>query len=112
MIKANPSCGQVLMEDIIGAIKSVVCNRVTLYIWHVCILFAFRPNTILVTIMLANNETGVVQVNELLCILYLKILLFQPVKEISSALATLRKEQKHTYPFLHTDSAQVYMMYR
>lgn len=69
VIKADPSCGHVLVEDIIGAIK---------------------PNTILVTVMLANNETGVVQ----------------PVKEISSALAALRKEQKCTYPFLHTDSAQ------
>ena len=55
---------------------------------------ALRPNTVLVSIMLANNETGVIQ----------------PVKKIASAVRRWKKDNavvnEHKI-FIHTDAAQV-----
>lgn len=66
VIKANPGCGHVLVEDVVGAIKLVLLLY-TCVCMHVCVSLISRPNTILVTIMLANNETGVLQVYSVLC---------------------------------------------
>ena len=52
------------------------------------ILSAVREDTILITLMLANNETGVLQ----------------PVREIGDALVTMRESGRHI--FLHTDAVQ------
>ncbi|KAK2172120.1 hypothetical protein NP493_991g00096 [Ridgeia piscesae] len=54
------------------------------------VLDALRPNTILVTVMLANNETGVIQ----------------PVGEIARKLSTYSRSKFHTKVFLHTDASQ------
>ncbi|KFM65005.1 Selenocysteine lyase, partial [Stegodyphus mimosarum] len=57
------------------------------------IVNAVRPNTCLITVMLANNETGIIQ----------------PVSLIRSRLKTLKRSKVHNaLPtiFLHTDAAQ------
>ena len=51
------------------------------------VLEAVRPNTVLVSVMLANNETGVVQ----------------PVGEVVEG---LRRAEKGRRIFVHTDAAQ------
>jgi cysteine desulfurase len=60
------------------------------------VLRAVRPTTALVSIMAANNETGVVN----------------NVVEIASKLRSLRKHMKSTYPIFHTDAAQTFGKYR
>lgn len=58
------------------------------------VVSALRLNTILVSIMLANNETGVIQ----------------PVKKIASAVRKwLRDMGNKSKVFIHTDAAQVYL---
>ena len=61
--------GVVNVEDVIGAI---------------------RPDTVLISIMYANNEIGVIE----------------PIAEIGRALLQYRKEHKTLYPFFHTDACQ------
>lgn len=51
---------------------------------------ALTPNTILISIMMANNEIGTIQ----------------PIADLGRALLTWRKEQKTFYPFFHSDACQ------
>jgi cysteine desulfurase len=51
---------------------------------------ALRPDTILVSIMLANNEIGTIQ----------------PIREIADLLARVRADRRQPYPYLHTDAVQ------
>ncbi|XP_068447595.1 selenocysteine lyase [Clinocottus analis] len=54
------------------------------------VIAAVRPNTCLISIMLANNETGVIM----------------PVPEISQRIKCLNKQQERLRILLHTDAAQ------
>uniref|UniRef100_A0A8C2XCE4 Selenocysteine lyase n=1 Tax=Cyclopterus lumpus TaxID=8103 RepID=A0A8C2XCE4_CYCLU len=54
------------------------------------VIAALRPNTCLVSIMLANNETGVIM----------------PIPEISQRIKCLNKQQERLRVLLHTDAAQ------
>ncbi|XP_071109913.1 selenocysteine lyase-like [Haliotis cracherodii] len=55
------------------------------------VLSAVRPNTVMVTVMLANNETGVIQ----------------PISEIFSQVRSLKRQTGETSKILlHTDAAQ------
>jgi len=54
------------------------------------ILKALRPDTVLVSIMYANNEIGTIQ----------------PIAEIGRAILKWRKEQKTPYPYFHSDACQ------
>lgn len=51
---------------------------------------ALKPNTVLVTIMTANNEIGTIE----------------PIADIGRALLAWRKAQKTVYPYFHTDACQ------
>ncbi len=51
---------------------------------------AVRPDTILITLMLANNEIGTIQ----------------PIREIAELLRRVRAERRQPYPYLHTDAVQ------
>jgi cysteine desulfurase len=51
---------------------------------------ALRTDTVLVTIMYANNEVGVIQ----------------PIHEIAKAIRAFRKENASEYPYFHTDACQ------
>lgn len=51
---------------------------------------ALKPNTVLVTIMMANNEIGTIE----------------PIADIGRILLTWRKEHKTAYPYFHTDACQ------
>jgi cysteine desulfurase len=51
---------------------------------------ALKPNTVLVTIMTANNEIGTIE----------------PIADIGRRLLAWRKEQKTPYPYFHTDACQ------
>ena len=51
---------------------------------------ALKPNTVLVSIMLANNEIGTIQ----------------PIADIGRALLAWRKTQGTAYPFFHSDACQ------
>ncbi|KAL8600025.1 hypothetical protein ACOMHN_057794 [Nucella lapillus] len=65
-VPVSPKSGRVEVEDVLSAL---------------------RPNTVMITIMLANNESGVIQ----------------PVAEISEK---IRQKSKHQHVLLHTDAAQ------
>ncbi|MDP3935154.1 MAG: cysteine desulfurase family protein [Candidatus Giovannonibacteria bacterium] len=52
---------------------------------------ALRPETILVSIMYANNEIGTIQ----------------PIAEIGKIIREFKKENKSGYPYFHTDACQV-----
>lgn len=54
------------------------------------IIRAIRPDTVLISIMYANNEMGAIQ----------------PIAEIGRKLLQYRKENKTVYPFFHTDACQ------
>lgn len=54
------------------------------------VLAAVKPSTVLVTVMLANNEIGTIQ----------------PVGEIARLLKAKRAELGSDYPYLHTDASQ------
>lgn len=51
---------------------------------------AIKPNTVLVTIMMANNEIGTIQ----------------PIADIGRMLLAYRKEQKSAWPYFHSDACQ------
>ena len=51
---------------------------------------SIRPDTILVSVMYANNEIGTVQ----------------PIREIGNVIQKYRQEQKHSWPVFHTDACQ------
>ncbi|XP_013383385.1 selenocysteine lyase isoform X2 [Lingula anatina] len=69
-VPVSKDTGQIVPEDVIAAIK---------------------PNTVLVSVMLANNETGIIQ----------------PIAEISERLRTIKRGDGETSRiFLHTDAAQ------
>lgn len=54
------------------------------------VVAAIRPDTTLVTVMLANNEIGTIA----------------PVREIGSLIRKNREARKSIYPFFHTDACQ------
>lgn len=54
------------------------------------VIKAVRPDTVLISIMYANNEIGAIQ----------------PIAEIGRKLLQYRKENKTAYPFFHTDACQ------
>lgn len=54
------------------------------------VLAALRPDTVLVSVMYANNEIGTVQ----------------PIADIGRQIFRYRKENKTIYPFFHTDACQ------
>lgn len=54
------------------------------------VIEAIRPNTILISVMYANNEIGVIQ----------------PIEEIAKAIGNFRKENNSVYPLFHTDAVQ------
>lgn len=71
IVKANPKTGAVDEEEVVSAL---------------------RPNTVLVSVMLANNETGVIQ----------------PVAKITKAVRRWQREMGgKNKVFIHTDAAQV-----
>ena len=73
---------------------SVVCaSPVSGAVDEETVVAALRPNTALVSVMLANNETGVIQ----------------PVRKIAKAVRRWQRETggKETKVFIHTDAAQV-----
>ena len=71
VVKANPTTGAVDDQEVVSAL---------------------RPNTILVSIMLANNETGVIQ----------------PVEKIAGSVRRWQREiGGKNKVFVHTDAAQV-----
>lgn len=51
---------------------------------------SIKPETVLVSVMYANNEIGVVQ----------------PIHEIAKVIRAFRKEQNSEYPYFHTDACQ------
>lgn len=51
---------------------------------------ALKPETVLVSIMYANNEVGVIQ----------------PIHDIGKVIRAFKKEQKSEYPLFHTDASQ------
>jgi cysteine desulfurase len=51
---------------------------------------ALRPDTILITVMLANNEIGTLQ----------------PIAEIGQLVKQIRAERRQKHPYLHTDAVQ------
>ena len=60
------------------------------------VIAALRPNTVLVSIMLANNETGVIQ----------------PVGKIASTVRRWHRDMGNKNKlFIHTDAAQVYSVH-
>lgn len=54
------------------------------------VMAAIRPDTILVSVMYANNEIGTIQ----------------PISEIGNAVQKLRAAEKKTFPVFHTDACQ------
>jgi len=54
------------------------------------ILAAVRPDTVLVSLHLANNEIGVIQ----------------PIRDIARVLRAYRQEKGSVYPYIHTDACQ------
>ncbi len=54
------------------------------------VIKAIRPDTVLVTIMYANNEIGTIE----------------PIAEIGKELLKYRREHKTAYPYFHTDACQ------
>ncbi len=54
------------------------------------IIKAIRPDTVLISIMYANNEIGTIE----------------PIAEIGRKLLQYRKEKNSVYPFFHTDACQ------
>lgn len=54
------------------------------------ILSSIKPNTVLVSIMLANNEIGTIE----------------PISKISRLVAEYKKKNDTIYPFVHTDASQ------
>jgi len=54
------------------------------------VMHALRPDTVLISLHLANNELGVVQ----------------PIRDIARAVRTIRDERGSPYPYLHCDACQ------
>lgn len=52
---------------------------------------AFKENTVLVSVMFANNEIGTIQ----------------PIKEIGRAIKDWQQKHNSTFPYFHTDACQV-----
>ena len=70
------------------------------------IMKAIQPNTILVTVMLANNETGAIQVSIVIC-LNIILLVYLPVREICEAIGKYNEVHSPSRVLVHTDAAQV-----
>lgn len=71
-------------------VTSVPVSRVTACVEVEDIIAAVRPNTCLISVMLANNETGVIM----------------PLHEICQRVKTLNKQRERFRILLHTDAAQ------
>ncbi|XP_008405925.1 selenocysteine lyase [Poecilia reticulata] len=71
-------------------VTCVPVSKVTARVEVEDIIAAVRPNTCLVSVMLANNETGVVM----------------PIPEICQRVKSLNKQQERLRILLHTDAAQ------
>ncbi|XP_041861924.1 selenocysteine lyase [Melanotaenia boesemani] len=68
----------------------VPVSKVTARVEVEDIVAAVRPNTCLISVMLANNETGVIM----------------PIQEICQRIKSLNKQQERLRILLHTDAAQ------
>ncbi len=53
---------------------------------------ALRPETVLVSVMMANNEIGTIQ----------------PIREIAKTIRHFKKETGSAYPYFHTDACQAF----
>lgn len=71
-------------------VTCVPVSKVTARVEVEDIIAAVRPNTCLVSVMLANNETGVIM----------------PIQEICQRIKSLNKQQERLRILLHTDAAQ------
>lgn len=79
-----------LQKDGRADVTFVPVSKVTARVEVDDIIAAVRPNTCLITIMLANNETGVIM----------------PVQEICQRIRSLNKQRERLRILLHTDAAQ------
>ncbi|XP_054644911.1 selenocysteine lyase isoform X2 [Dunckerocampus dactyliophorus] len=79
-----------LQRDGKADVTFVPVSTVTGHVEVSDVLAAVRPSTCLVTIMLANNETGVIM----------------PVREICQSVKSLNKQSQRLRILLHTDAAQ------
>ncbi|KAG7228678.1 hypothetical protein INR49_008454 [Caranx melampygus] len=79
-----------LQRDGKADVTVVPVSRTTARVEVEDVVAAVRPNTCLISIMLANNETGVIM----------------PVQEICQRVKSLNKQQQRLRILLHTDAAQ------
>ncbi|XP_056132230.1 selenocysteine lyase [Lampris incognitus] len=79
-----------LLEDGKADVTVIPVSKVTARVEVGDIIAAVRPTTCLISIMLANNETGVIM----------------PVREICQKIKSLNKQRPHSRILLHTDAAQ------
>uniref|UniRef100_A0A7N8XWJ1 Selenocysteine lyase n=1 Tax=Mastacembelus armatus TaxID=205130 RepID=A0A7N8XWJ1_9TELE len=79
-----------LQRDGKAEVTFVPVSKVTACVEVEDIIAAVRPNTCLISVMLANNETGVIM----------------PVQEICQRIKSLNKQREQLRILLHTDAAQ------
>ncbi|TMS19938.1 Selenocysteine lyase [Larimichthys crocea] len=79
-----------LQKDGKADVTFVSVSKVTARVEVEDVIAAVRPNTCLVSVMLANNETGVIM----------------PVQEICQRIKSLNKQRERLRILLHTDAAQ------
>lgn len=79
-----------LQRDGKADVTSVPVSKLTAHVEVDDIIAAVRPNTCLISVMLANNETGVIM----------------PVQEICQRVKSLNKQREQLRILLHTDAAQ------
>ncbi|XP_067453924.1 selenocysteine lyase [Thunnus thynnus] len=79
-----------LQRDGKADVTYVPVSKVTARVEVEDIIAAVRPNTCLISVMLANNETGVIM----------------PVQEICQRIKSLNKQHQQLRILLHTDAAQ------
>lgn len=79
-----------LQKDGKADVTFVPVSKVTAHVEVEDIIAAVRPNTCLISIMLANNETGVIM----------------PLQEICQRIKSLNKQHDRLRILLHTDAAQ------
>ncbi|KAM8745378.1 selenocysteine lyase [Acanthopagrus latus] len=79
-----------LQKDGQADVTFVPVSKVTARVEVEDVIAAVRPNTCLISIMMANNETGVIM----------------PIQEICQRVKTLNKQREWLRILLHTDAAQ------